>query len=455
MSFLRKTFFTFSLFYAITISLFSQEIKKGEVYNYARKIVDTMASESMHGRGYVNDGDKIAANYIETEFKKFGLRSFTDDYYQRFSFAVNTFPDSIYFDLHEFETETLVRDCEKFEGVPGVNFLVSPESPTIHHKMINVITFDSTYTVSNRKFEKFKKKTQKNNIYNISNTFIIVDDRGVTNKTKLKYFKKVKANYFETSGVIELVKKLTWDQSQEVSKYLHIQIPTEGFNLCRKYATGFVDVQNKFLPNHPSQNVIGYIQGSEQPDSFIVFSAHYDHLGQMGKDVYFPGANDNASGCAMLLNLARYYSMSEHKPKCSIAFIAFCGEEVGLLGSKYYTEHPLFPLKNIKFLLNMDIMGTGEEGITVVDGTIFKPEFDKLKQINTENNFIKDVKIRGKAANSDHYFFAEKGVKACFIYTMGGIKAYHDIYDRAETLPLNEFENLFKLITKFGDYLQN
>ncbi len=103
----------------------------------------------------------------------------------------------------------------------------------------------------------------------------------------------------------------------------------------------------------------------------------------------------------------------------------------------------------------MDIMGTGEDGITAVNGSIFKNEFDNLVKINVQNNFIKDVKIRGKAANSDHYFFSEKGVKAFFIYSMGGIKAYHDIYDRAETLPLNEFENLFKLITSFGNYLQN
>jgi Zn-dependent M28 family amino/carboxypeptidase len=217
---------------------------------------------------------------------------------------------------------------------------------------------------------------------------------------------------------------------------------------------GGIEVENIFLKEHQSQNVIGYFPGSVQPDSFIVFSAHYDHLGQLGKDVYFPGANDNASGCAMLLNLVKYYSMPEHMPSCSIAFMAFCGEEVGLLGSKYYTEHPLFPLNNIKFMLNMDIMGTGEEGITVVNGILFKKEFDKLKEINIANDLIADVKIRGKAANSDHYFFAEKGVRACFIYTMGGTKAYHDIYDRSETLPLNEFEDLFKLITKFGDYLQ-
>ena len=102
----------------------------------------------------------------------------------------------------------------------------------------------------------------------------------------------------------------------------------------------------------------------------------------------------------------------------------------------------------------MDIMGTGEDGITVVNGSVFKKEFDKLKEINTQNNFIKDVKIRGKAANSDHYLFSEKGVKAFFIYTMGGIKAYHDIYDKSETLPLTEFGDLFLLLTDFATSLQ-
>jgi aminopeptidase YwaD len=452
---LVNIFIISSLF--ITSSLFSQsagtpteEIKKGEVYTYARKIVDTMASENMHGRGYVNDGDKIAANYIRTEFKKFGLKTSTEDYYQKFSFPINTFPDTIDFwlTIDYFDPEKKEKKCQKYIGVPGVNFLISPESPTVVNNLY-AVTFDSTYTTSPQKFKKFKRKIKFNN------TFIIVDDRGIIDKRKLEYFKKVKGNYFGTIGIIEFVKKLTWEQSQTVSKYTTIQIPIDSFNVCTNFFIGVLNLKNHFIPNYPTQNVISYIEGSEHPDSFIVFSAHYDHLGQMGKDTYFPGANDNASGCAMLLNLAKYYSMPEHKPKCSIAFIAFGGEEVGLLGSKYYTEHPLFPLKNIKFLLNMDIMGTGEEGITVVNGTLFKPEFEKLKQINTENNFIKDVKIRGKAANSDHYFFSENGVKSFFIYTMGGIKAYHDIYDRAETLPLNEFEDLFKMITKFGEYLQN
>ncbi len=449
----------------ITSSLISQEIKNppagqvgGEVYSYARKIVDTMASESMHGRGYVNGGDSIAANYIKTEFKKFGLKSFGDDYYQRFSFAVNTFPDTILFgfmkaailEKHKKSSTIEGSGIYCFKGLPGKNYLIDASSLPCERDDFIIYVFDSTNASSEKKFKKFEKDINNSN----GLSFVLVDDRKVFDKKKLKYFKQVKSNCFNFYGVIELVNRLTWDQSQFVSKP-KIQILSDSFKYDDKVFLGKLKIDSKFIPNHPSQNVIGYVKGSVYPDSFIVYTAHYDHLGQMGKAVYFPGANDNASGSAMLLNLARYYSMPEHQPKYSIAFMSFCAEEVGLLGSQYYTEHPLFPLKNIKFVLNMDIMGTGEEGITVVNGSVFKKEFDKLKEINTQNNFIKDVKIRGKAANSDHYLFSEKGVKAFFIYTMGGIKAYHDIYDRAETLPLNEFENLFKLITSFGDYLQN
>lgn len=193
--------------------------------------------------------------------------------------------------------------------------------------------------------------------------------------------------------------KLTHTCSQKVDGFPSVQLLVpDSINIQQAFKKCYADLHltNKFIPNHQSQNVIGFIPGAVYPDSFIVFSAHYDHLGQMGSKVYFPGANDNASGCAMLLNLAKYYSLPENKPKYSIAFIAFAGEEVGLLGSDYFTKNSLFPLPKIKFVFNMDIMGTGEEGITVVNGSVFKPEFEKLKQINSDNKYIKDVKIRGK-----------------------------------------------------------
>jgi hypothetical protein len=97
----------------------------------------------------------------------------------------------------------------------------------------------------------------------------------------------------------------------------------------------------------------------------------------------------------------------------------------------------------------MDIVGTGEEGITVVNGSVFQSQFDKLVKLNDEHHYLKLVKVRGKAANSDHYFFTENGVPAFFIYTMGGISAYHDVFDRDETLPLNKFNNLELLLKAF------
>jgi hypothetical protein len=98
-------------------------------------------------------------------------------------------------------------------------------------------------------------------------------------------------------------------------------------------------------------------------------------------------------------------------------------------------------------------MGTGDEGITVVNGSVFKKEFGWLTQINEQKNYVVKIKSRGKAANSDHYWFTEKGVPSFFIYAMGGIQAYHDVYDKAETLPLTEFEDLFHLIIDFNNQL--
>ncbi|MFN8165310.1 MAG: M28 family peptidase [Bacteroidia bacterium] len=207
-----------------------------------------------------------------------------------------------------------------------------------------------------------------------------------------------------------------------------------------------INIEAKVISKFKARNICAFVEGTQHPDSFLVISAHYDHLGEMG-NVLFPGANDNASGVSLLMNLAHYYAT--HPQKYSIAFILFSGEEAGLLGSKYFTEHPLIDLKKIRFLINTDLAGTGVEGITVVNASEFPAEFALMQKINTDNNLLAAVNSRGKAANSDHYFFTEKGVPSFFFYTLGGIKAYHDIDDKASTLPLNEHEDLFKLVTLF------
>lgn len=412
-------------------SVLAQDIR------YARSVIDTLAAPGMHGRGYVNDGDKIAAAYIENEFKKFGLKSFGESYRQEFTMSVNTFPSVM---------NVGFRGYDKFLQ-PGEAYITDPASASIKGHY-DIVWFDKKLVSSKKQLAKFYKRK-------LDDKVVVIDRKDVP-ADKLDLFKKAEENLFGAKAIVVFNnKKLTWSVSQTVSPFASIEILVQ--DSIHKYWKQWkwlnLEIENKFIPSYTTQNVIGYIPGTQYPDSFIVFSAHYDHLGRMGKDVYFPGANDNASGVAMMLNLAKYYS--ENKPKYSVAFMAFGAEEAGLVGSKYYTENPLFPLKQIKFLVNMDLAGTGDDGITVVNGSVFNDEYKYLVKLNAQESLLKEVKARGKAANSDHYFFTEKGVKAFFIYTMGGIKAYHDIYDRPDTLPLTEFEDYFKLLVGFNKHLMN
>jgi len=362
----------------------------GQELSFGRKLVDTLTSANFWGRGYTNDGMKKAADYLASQFQSYGLSPMSGkDYFQDFSYPVNTFPGKM---------EVAVNGKQL---TPGKDFIVAAESKGV--KAAGSLTqADSVQFVN-----------QKDRI------------------------------------IFKLEDKLTWEVAPEAVDFAIVQLDKKSVSLpLTSYQVNF---ENKTVKNFKASNICGVVKGTEKPDSFIFITAHYDHLGGMGKDTYFPGANDNASGVSLLMNLAHYYAA--HPQRYSIGFILFAGEEAGLLGSKYFTEHPLVSLKQIRFLINTDLAGTGEEGITVVNATEFPKEFEWMKKINEEQKLLTAVNARGKAANSDHYFFTEKGVPSFFFYTLGGIKAYHDVFDKAETLPLNEHEDLFKLIIAFNNKL--
>lgn len=392
---------------------------------YAKQVVDTLTSPYFAGRGVVEDGEAKAAQYIAEEFKKLGLSTIGTSYFQSFSYPINTFPGAIEVQL---ENKNLLA---------GIDFLVEPNSckmqgdfQLIWYNESNVPTLKQLKKLSNQRF--------------FENKFIVIDNIGA--KSKTNEFNLLKINAVGASGIIFLEEnKLTHHLSTSVTDFVTLRVMRTALNSFAKNIS--IKIDQQFLPNYTSQNVIGLVKGTKYPDSVLVFSAHYDHLGKMGKNIYFPGANDNASGVAMLLNLAEHYS--KNAPEKTIVFMAFGAEESGIIGSQFYTENPLFPLKNINFLINLDLLGTGDDGIQVVNGSVFQAHFNKLVEINNQKKLLKEIKIRGKAANSDHYWFSEKGVPAFFIYTLGGIKAYHDIDDKAATLPLTEFEDCFRLITDF------
>ena len=150
----------------------------------------------------------------------------------------------------------------------------------------------------------------------------------------------------------------------------------------------------------------------------------------------------------MMLTLAKAIK-NQPLPNHNVLFIAFAGEEIGLKGSTFFVNESGVLLNQISMVLNLDIMGSGEEGITVVNGSVYTALFDKLKQINNSTLSVSTIKTRGRAANSDHYPFSEKGVPSLFIYTMGPNKNYHDIFDQSEALSFNRFDELSYLLLRF------
>jgi Zn-dependent M28 family amino/carboxypeptidase len=269
----------------------------------------------------------------------------------------------------------------------------------------------------------------------------IFDQKDKTLKKTIDEIKKLS----KEGPVIFLKDKLTWRVSTFQSKGAEIWMLDSIFNRFSKDV--HIDITATFVSSYESNNVIGYVEGYQNPDSFIILCGHYDHLGKMG-DAIFYGANDNASGIAMLLDLASYFS--EHPQKFSVAFIAFGGEELGLLGSLNYVKKPLIPLTKTRFVFNMDLMGDGSKGATIVNGKIYKPYFDQLIDINAKEGYLPSIRSRGKAANSDHYFFSEAGVPSFFMYLMGDYEFYHIPQDNANNLKLGYYySKSFSLIKDF------
>jgi len=417
---MRRIYLTIILALSSILS-FSQDIK------YANYLIDSLSAPAMHGRGYVFQSDLTAAKFIKSELEKNNVLSFNKNYFQYFELNTNTFPGNM---------KVLINDNEL---IPGIDYLIASSSPTIKGDY-KVEILDAKIIANKKKYRKFKQKKHSEN-------FILIDTIGLNNpKFKETYDKIKKHNILKAKGIITIQdKNLTYVPSPIVNNFPVVEIKRQ--SLPSKIKNINIDIKSEYLLNYKTQNIVGYIEG--EIDSFIVFSAHYDHIGRMGKNTYFPGANDNASGVAMLLDLAKTLNSRNQKPHYSIAFIFFSGEELGLLGSRYYTQNPVFELDKIKVLLNLDMVGSGDKGITIVNGKVFTSEFDKLKNINDQQKYLPEVKSRGAAANSDHYFFYEKGVKSFFIYTRGEYKEYHNINDKYENLPLNKFEELEKLLLDF------
>jgi Zn-dependent M28 family amino/carboxypeptidase len=171
-----------------------------------------------------------------------------------------------------------------------------------------------------------------------------------------------------------------------------------------------------------SRNVVAKLEGAARPDEFIVYTAHWDHLGigpAVNGDSIYNGALDNASGTAMILEIAEAFTKLDHRPERSILFLAVTAEERGLLGAKYYAENPLYPLE--KTLANINVDGINQWGRTediVVVGRGNSTLDDVLAAAAATQNRRLEADAepeKGFYYRSDHFEFAKQGVPALYV----------------------------------------
>ncbi|MCX7762033.1 MAG: M20/M25/M40 family metallo-hydrolase [Candidatus Kryptonium sp.] len=206
-----------------------------------------------------------------------------------------------------------------------------------------------------------------------------------------------------------------------------------------------------------TKNVVGLLPGNDEnlKNEYIIVGAHMDHNGVDAEGFIYPGADDNASGTCLVMELARSMIANGEKPKRSIIFVLFAAEEQGLLGSKYFASHLPVPEENIVAMFNFDMVGRGNGNINIAGTENFPEIWDIMKGFFPENKLKNLGKFRA-GANSDHYPFQERGIPAFFFISAGQHPEYHrtdDTNDKIQPFVLGEVGNTaYQVILGLANY---
>ncbi len=393
----------------------------------ARSYINDLCAHRMAGRGYVKNGVNTAADYLVKTLKKNGVPDWSGCYYHGFSMPVISFPAA-----------ELRLDGRLLE--PGVDFLVDYNwHPGRYKQSAGLQLFRPEDTL----------RLMKNNLPQPLGVPVIPEAIWKKPAFAEAIMRWVKSGDGGIGNLclIAASRLPAWSVGRGELPVGLIQVKDSLLLTAKRID---LKMASRYHPSFFTRNVTASVPGTRRPDSLLVLTAHYDHLGLMGKAV-FPGANDNASGVAMLLDLAA--EIAKKPLPYTTVFVFFAGEEAGLLGSEAILHDRKLPLSHIRFLLNLDLMGSGETGMTVVNATVFKDDFALLDSLNRQGKCLPEIRKRGKAANSDHYYFTEAGVPSFFWYLSGPRSAYHDVYDVPATLTLHGYNATYRLVLSFFESL--
>ncbi|RKE04889.1 M28 family metallopeptidase [Marinifilum flexuosum] len=468
---------------------FSQNISAENIKND----VYELASKKMQGRETAKEGQKLAAVYIYKQFKKAGLigyqmQSDSLSYFQNFSIYSKTVPDlnlsvngkklNPYDDFALFGYKSY-----KADGLDLIYLGTAPDSSYINKDLSNKavcfltsnlfagpvkaldiinktncnIVFYSNplnphqiQTVMQRQKRMFSKRQ----ILHPQKFPLSIPFDSLTQPERYKKYNRMLSTYQGPISAKSLTKILKV-KVKDLKKCINdnpLKIKNDG-NLK-------IDVELKNEYNSQStENVIACLPGTDKKEEYIILSAHYDHVGMNGQKIYY-GANDNASGTAALLEIARKLKKAVDaglKLKRSIVFAAFTGEEKGLLGSKYFVENKTFPHDNIKTNLNIDMLGRKDNRHDDLNFVYLLGTNDlnpKLKTITDSINnqypkleldYSYDTADSFLYSASDQASFVKRNIPAIF-YFNGLHNDYHKTTDTPDKIDYDAIKKVSSLI---------
>ncbi len=455
-----------------------------------RQHVKFLSSDQLSGRKTGEQGNREAAEYIASEFKRYGLQPAGTEgkYFQEFPFLASVkqgknsklvlHVENKEYDYKiddEFNLQSVSTDTSLSTSLVFAGYGITADS--LHYDdyagidVMNKIAVILRYTPEGSKndsrfylYSALMKKIFNAREHGAAGVILVVGPLDAE-KPKLMQFE-----YMESANAGIAVMSMRWDILDSLFHAANRNLRTiqQGINDTRKPNSFLIenakaDIQTQVLKEYStSSNILGLLQGNDPQLSqeFLIIGAHMDHLGMGGKGslasdtvAIHHGADDNASGTAGLLEAAQYLASHREQLKRSILFIGFSGEEMGLLGSNYYTKNPTFPIDHTVAMLNMDMVGRLTDSALVVEGMGTSPEWETIVKRNNKDSLKVKLKPDGFGP-SDHASFYAKDLPVMFFFT-NLHNDYHRPSDTWDKINYSGEETVVRFVARIATDIAN
>ncbi len=451
-----------------------------------------LASDEMKGRFTGSNEERKAGNYIKEQFVAYGLKPlFNNSYFQEFPFIERielTSNNSVLIQTPNSSKKLIIKKdfiTAPFSGngkakanvifagygisAPELNY-DDYDKINMNGKIVIVLRSNPEHDSAKSEFEKYSSlryKATKAKEKGAAAIIFINQNKDEDEFIHLRYDGAPGIKNFSVVQIKrEVIEKILEQEGLNLSE-IQQQIDSqkkphsiELNNITVSIITEVKEIEKK------ARNVAGYLEGNSPnlKNEYLIIGAHYDHLGidqllssslYKGKDKQIHnGADDNASGTSGLLELAEKFSSIKDSLKRSVIFIAFSGEELGILGSTYFTNNLPIPKENIAAMLNLDMVGRldSEKKLTVI-GAGTSSKWKDLLNRNNKYNFVLNLSDAG-SGGSDHQAFLNKNIPVLFFFT--GIHSdYHKPTDDVDKINYEGQSEVIKFVFDIANEIQN